>query len=499
MGTIREILTQIKKLENEKLEKYLVTLEENYQIEFKKSKNSFPEEALKTYSAFANTDGGILILGIEETKEGLNISGVNSPEKVKNNMFNLLNNPQKVSKNILTDENIIEKIISDKIVIIIDIPRAHYKEKPIYLGGNPRRSFKRNYEGDYRCTEQEMRIMIQDSSDESLDNGVIEDFTIDDLDPVALKNYRQRYNLLKKNHPFTLMNDLEFFEKLKVLRKNRKKGILEVTLGGLLVFGKSEAIREVLPFLHMEYIDYSDPSKERWVDRLIYDGTWEDNLYNFFYLAINKMYKTVVTGFKMMDDHITRVEESETHVALREALVNSIIHANFKINSPLKITRYTDCFEFENPGILRISQEDFFEGNHSDPRNQIIQEIFRMINLCERAGTGVPKILKAVKENDYRYPDIEENEKRFLFKFWDIENKLYSQRYIGAIKDLTQEEKDILLLTAKNNYITNIIIQNELELPKSTVNRILSKLLKQNYLKKEGNGRGTKYRINYKK
>ena len=83
MGTIRKILAKIKELENEKLEKYLTTLEENYQIEFKKSKNSFPEEALKTYSAFANTDGGILILGIEETKEGLNISGVNSPEKVK--------------------------------------------------------------------------------------------------------------------------------------------------------------------------------------------------------------------------------------------------------------------------------------------------------------------------------------------------------------------------------------------------------------------------------
>jgi predicted HTH transcriptional regulator len=499
VGTIRKILAKIKELEEKKLEKYLTTLEENSQIEFKKSKNSFPKEALETYSAFANTDGGLLILGIEETKEGLNISGVANPEKVKKEMFDLLNNPERVSKNILIDENIVEKIIDDKTVIIIDIPRAYYKDKPIYLGGNPRRSFKRNYEGDYRCTEQEMRIMIQDSSDESLDNGVIEDFTIDDLDPVALKGYRQRFALLKEDHPFKDMDDLEFFEKLKVLRKNRKKGISEVTLGGLLVFGKSEAIREVLPFLHMEYIDKSDPSKERWVDRLIYDGTWEDNFYNFFYLAINKIYKTVATGFKMMDDHITRAEESETHIALREALVNSIIHANFKINSPLKITRYADCFEFENPGTLRISQEDFFEGNHSDPRNQIIQEVFRMINLCERAGSGVPKILKAVKENDYRYPDIEENEKRFLFKFWDIKNKLYSQRYIETVKGLTQEEKDILLLTAKNNYITNIIIQNELKLPKSTVNRILLKLLEQGHLKKEGQGRGTKYRINYKK
>ena len=53
-------------------------------------------------------------------------------------MFNLLNNSQKVSKNILTDENIVEKVIADKTVIIIDIPRAHYKDKPIYLKDNPK-------------------------------------------------------------------------------------------------------------------------------------------------------------------------------------------------------------------------------------------------------------------------------------------------------------------------------------------------------------------------
>ena len=74
MGTIREILNEIKELEGMDLKEYLISIEENYQIELKKSKNSFPKEALDSYSAFANTDGGLLILGIEETTLGLNIS-----------------------------------------------------------------------------------------------------------------------------------------------------------------------------------------------------------------------------------------------------------------------------------------------------------------------------------------------------------------------------------------------------------------------------------------
>lgn len=169
----------------------MISIEENYQIELKKSKNSFPKEALESYSAFANTDGGLLILGIEETSTGLNISGVKSPDKVKKEMFDILNNSQKVSKNIITDQNIVEKIIEDKVVIIIDVPRAYYKDKPVYLNNNPKTTFKRNYEGDYRCKEQEMIIMIQDSSNESLDDILLENFSIDDLDPEAIKMFRR--------------------------------------------------------------------------------------------------------------------------------------------------------------------------------------------------------------------------------------------------------------------------------------------------------------------
>ena len=105
---------------------------------------------------------------------------------------------------------------------------------------------------------------------------------------------------------------------------------------------------------------------------------------------------------------LTRMDYSDIHIAIREAFVNSIIHADFKIEEPLVVTKYPNYFQFENPGILRVSKKQFFAGEHSKPRNNTIQEIFRHIKLWERASIGIPKILKEVKEKVLKYPDIVE-------------------------------------------------------------------------------------------
>lgn len=495
MIAIKRILNKIKELENDELNQYLTLLEENHQIEFKKSKNSFPKEALESYSAFANTDGGLLILGIEETPTGLNISGINKPEKVKKELFDILNNSQKVSKNIITDQNVIKKSIENKTLIIINIPKAYYKDKPIYLNNNPKNTFKRNYEGDYKCTEQEMIIMIQDSSNESLDNTLLENFNIDDLDTESIRSYRQRFSLLKPEHPFTELNNVDFLTKIKVLRKNRRNNLIELTLGGLLVFGKSESIRERLPHFHLEYIDKSNLSQERWNDRIIYDGTWEDNLYNFFYLTINKIYKNLEKNFNLLKDNLTREELTEVHIALREAFINSIIHANFEIEQPIKVTQYPNYFQFENPGTLRISKEEFFEGEHSDPRNHIIQEIFRHLNLCERAGSGIPKILKTVKEYSFKYPDIEETKDKFIFKFWNIEKIEIRKKQIENLNNLNKREKHVLIYLLTHKTVSNKDIQENFNLTKNQTTKLFNKLIEKEYLKKSGVGRGTFYKL----
>jgi predicted HTH transcriptional regulator len=475
------------------LENKFQNLKESYKLECKLAKNTFPKEGLKSYSAFANTDGGKLILGIEEIKNELCPVGVENPEKIIKELFDNLNNNKIVNKNIITNNMVKVEIIEGKSIIIIDIPRAKYVDKPIYLNDNLDQSYKRNYEGDYRCTKEEIKIMLRDAAEDTFDSMLLEDYDESDLDMKSVSSYRQKFNDLKPEHPFSELPMEEFLEKINVIKKDRKKQKRCLTLAGLLVFGKTTSIKDTISYFHLEYVDKSEINIERWGDRVIYDGTWgEGNIYNFYFLAINKIYNSMERNFEINNDKITRAELTDVQIALREAFVNSIIHADFKIEEGLKITKYHDYFEFENPGILRISQSDFFNGEHSKPRNHFIQEIFRFLNLCERAGTGIPKILKTVKSKSYRYPEIDEKNNIFIFKFWYINE-------IESIKGLTKDEKSILLYLSKYKIINSKIAREELGFTKYKAVELFNKLIEQKIIKKIGESRATGYILCYSK
>ena len=287
------------------------------------------------------------------------------------------------------------------------------------------------------------------------------------------------------------METIEFLMKIGALKKNRSTEKIESTLGGLLVFGKTESIKEAIPFIHFDYFDKSIISKERWNDRVVYDGTWgEGNLYNFFFTVIQKLYNLIEKNFKIADDNLSRVDHSDIHIAIREAFVNSIIHADFKIEEPLVVTKYPNYFQFENPGTLRVSKKQFFAGEHSKPRNNAIQEIFRHIKLCERAGTGIPKILKAVKENSLKYPDIEEKKDSVVFIFWDTS-------YIESIENINETEKKILNLLLTNKTLSNKQIRESLNVTKYESITALNSLMEKAYIEKTGEGAGTKYIFKY--
>lgn len=341
----------------------LKNLKEACDIELKSSINSFPKDACKTYSAFANTNGGLLVLGMVEKDEAFIIEGVSNPERVKKEMFDLLSNKSKVSKCLIRDENVKEVDSEGKKVILVDIPAASYKDKPIYLDDNPNHTYIRKSSGDYLCEKDIVQTMIRDAQPTSHDSTIINNFTMDDLDKSTIIAYRNRFNIIKPSHPFNDLNDMHFLKKIGCLGKDRNDESLRPTLGGLLVFGKYASIREIIPHFHLEYIDKIGVGVdyERWRDRVIYDGTWgEGNLYNFFNLVISKLFITIRSNFSISDDRIHRTDESSFHIAIREAFVNSIIHADYKITGSIKIYRYDDKFVFINPGTLRITKQDFF-------------------------------------------------------------------------------------------------------------------------------------------
>ena len=139
------------------LEKYT----ENNRIEAKKALGGLPHSIWETYSAFANTLGGIILLGVEEYKDKtLHTVDLPDPEALVREFWDALNDPDKASVNLLTSKHIrIENVNGDRI-IVIEIPRAPRYCKPVFVYGNPvTGTYRRNGEGDCHCSEEEMRAM----------------------------------------------------------------------------------------------------------------------------------------------------------------------------------------------------------------------------------------------------------------------------------------------------------------------------------------------------
>lgn len=134
------------------------------------------------------------ILGVAElpTKE-LNIIGLKNPEVILKDLWDNLNNSQKVSINLLKDSHISIKESGGKKVILIEVPRALRINKPVYINDSPfSGSFRRDGEDDYHCSKEEVLNMMRDSGNVSQDLRVIDNMDLIAFDYDSIRRYRTR-------------------------------------------------------------------------------------------------------------------------------------------------------------------------------------------------------------------------------------------------------------------------------------------------------------------
>jgi len=111
---------------------------------------ALPEDFWPTYSAFANTQGGVVLLGVREKKLQFSVEGIANVTKVRKDLFDALNNRNKVSANVLNDASVREIVLEGRTILVIDIPRATRKQRPVYLTTNPfaGHTYRRLNDGD---------------------------------------------------------------------------------------------------------------------------------------------------------------------------------------------------------------------------------------------------------------------------------------------------------------------------------------------------------------
>jgi predicted HTH transcriptional regulator len=385
----------------------IIQQRENFRLETKKAAGGVPASLWETYSAFANTCGGVILLGISEENNALSITGVQDASQKIQDIWNTLNNRQKVSANVLTGRRIYKQKVDDKDIIVLEVPRSDRHDKPVYinndlLGG----TFRRNAEGDYHCSPQAVKSMLRDQSDLPIDSTVIYELSWKDLDAESIAHYRNRFASLKPAHVWNSLDTVEFLKKLGAVRKN-EEGEFCPTLAGLVMFGTEDVITQILPDYFLDYREKY--GHERWSDRIVSNlGEWSGNVFDFFFRIADKLTADIKRPFHMLNN-LEREDDTAVHKAIREALANAIIHADYYGKRGIVVEKSKHEIRFANPGICRPDIKEILEGDVSDPRNPAIFKMFALIDIGERAGSGVFNLMTLWKKTSWGIPVLEEN------------------------------------------------------------------------------------------
>ncbi|MEL6354320.1 MAG: RNA-binding domain-containing protein [Cyanobacteria bacterium J06627_28] len=485
-------------------------IREDVEHEYKRAtgrdgKGALPGSLWETYSAFANTHGGVIVLGVEEKEDGeLEAIGFSEPSKVLDDFWSQANNPQKLSRNILSDDDVTEYLLENgRWVIGIDIPRASRQDRPIFINGNPLTgTYRRQYAGDFRCPESEVRRMLAEQTEDSRDERILVGYKLDDIYTDSLKAYRNRLAALKPDHPYNGLDDLNFLQRLGGYRSDRKTKEEGLTVAGLLMFGRQEAIQEALSNYFVDYRELPiDETKTQWSDRLVPDGTWSGNLFDFYRNTIQRLFLNLKVPFRLVGDE--RIDDTPMHKALREALVNTMVHADYSARVPILVIRAPSYFEFRNPGWMRVPIHIAFRGGISDCRNHNIQRMFGLLNLGEKAGSGIPRVIENWRTQHYRFPELweaEEPEATFLrLRTVSLlpEETLTDlrQRFKNRFDQLKEHERLALATAQIEGAVSNTRLQQICSLHPRDITTLLRSLVAAEFLTSTGKGRATQYQL----
>lgn len=464
-------------------------------------KGEVPKDFWPTYSAMANAHGGVVLLGVREKDGKFSIAGLNDPAKVRSDLFNTLNNRSAVSTNLLSDADVFEAAIDGKRILVVNIPQALRKQKPVFLKGQPLgNTYRRLNDGDRHCDDETVKRMLAEQVEDERDARILVGYGMDDIDPESLRIYRQMLKDEKPGHPFLEQDDFEFLKSLRGWRRDRQTGEAGLTLGGLVMFGKWSAIQDALPHYFLDYQERPEAKTElRWVDRLVPDGTWTGNLFEFYRRVYRKLTVDLKVPFSLKDGQ--RQDDTPVHEALREALVNTLVHADYTGRVSVLVVKRPDMFGFRNPGGLRLPIEQVIRGGESDCRNRILHQMFLLIGLGERGGSGMPRIYAGWKSQHWRPPALAEKDEPeqtlLMLQMADLlpESILLQlrERFGTQFDALDYTGRLVMATAAMERVVSHNRLLEICDAHSHDLSLLLARLVKQGLLESDGRSRGTVY------
>lgn len=451
---------------------------ENNRIEAKLALGGLPHSVWETYSAFANTLGGLLLLGVVEYPDkSLHAVDLPDPEGMVREFWDMVNDPSVASVNILSAKDVTVEVAEGRRIIVVNVPRAERTDKPVYVEGSPRNTYRRSGEGDYRCTVEEYQAMVRDAAVRTQDMRVLDELDADALNLGSVRAYRRRMRLSRPEHAWEALADEDFLLKLGALGVGGDARI-HPTSAGLLMFGNERDVVRAFPQYRLAY-----SGAERLVSS---SGDWSGNVFDFYFRADRTLQRSLKTL------------SAPVRAAVREALANCLVNADYCGGGALTVVRSGNTLTMTNPGHFRIGVASAKSGGLSDPRNGAMSEMFRLIDVGERVGGGIPTIFRVWRERGWAEPTITQSfapdRTTLSLVFGKAEGQTQTVRKSDELIRARQRNAVIDYLTdnasAKTSEIADV-----LGVGATRARAVLSALIAEDVVVAEGGGSRRTYRL----
>lgn len=428
---------------------------ESIHLELKKE---YVKDILKTVIAFANTSGGKIYIGIDDDGKVLGV------QKLDTDILKLSNSIRdSIKPDITLFTSILVEKIDGKDVIVVDVQKG--VSSPYYLtdkGIRPSGVYVRQGASSVPATDSSILKMIRDTDGDNFEE--LRSLN-QNLDFVFLKKEFEDANIKLEHSQMRTFNIID-------------EDGLYTNLGLLLSEQCPHTIKAAV---------FEGSTKEIFKDRFEFSGSLLKQMKDV-YSFLNRYNRTnsEITGLKRTD---TR---EYPEIAIREALLNSIVHKEYSYSSSTLISVFDDKIEIVTIGGLTkgLSEDDIMLGV-SILRNRNLANIFYRLKLIEAYGTGIPKIIESYNEYNVK-PKIEISSNAFKIT---LPNTLKEKSISKLEKNLSDKEYLIVNMLKENEYIKRTDIEKNLSISSSMAIKLLRNMVENSIIEKLGKGKNVIYRL----
>ncbi len=377
----------------------LLKQSESKTVEFKRDLSS-STNIIRTVIAFANTAGGSLVIGVEDNTHY--IVGLSEPHEREEQLANLISD--NIQPNLVPDIDIIPWKESYLLIVRVypGSARPYFYKKQGIENGVYVRVGSTNRRADNEIIKELQRIV----RNESFDEQPMSELSSEAIDFMAASE--------QMNHVRKLSE--KALETLQIITHDQGKKV--PSIGGMILFGKER--NKYFPDAWIQAGRFQGTDKSLIVDSAEFKDYPID--------AIPRLLE-FIEKHAMQSIHIDGAKHHRVWSiplnAVREAVINAVVHADYSQNgTPIRVAIYDNRIEIDSPGLLRfgLTISDIKQGI-SKLRNPIIGRIFHEVGLIERWGSGIQRIISTCLEGGFPEPEFEELATHFRVTIFTNQDK----------------------------------------------------------------------------